>query len=140
MNKNFSFNLKSTKSKFVEYIRFNIVGITNFWVSQIFYLILFLGFKMNYLVAYTLVSVISITASYFLNSRYTFKNNTLSFKKFLLTFLVYIFEYILNMGVILLMVNILNISKVFSPMLAPVISTIPVFFLMKFVINNPKLK
>ena len=95
---------------------------------------------MNYLIAYTIVSVISITASYFLNSKYTFKNNNLSFKKFLLTFLVYIFEYILNMGVILLMVNILNISKVFAPMLAPVISTIPVFFLMKFVINNPKLK
>lgn len=140
MNKHFSFNLKNTKSKFVEYIRFNIVGISNFWVSQIFYLILFLGFKMNYLIAYTIVSVISITASYFLNSKYTFKNNNLSFKKFLLTFLVYILEYILNMGVILLMVNILNISKVFAPMLAPVISTIPVFFLMKFVINNPKLK
>lgn len=140
MNKHFSFNLKNTKSKFVEYIRFNIVGISNFWVSQIFYLILFLGFKMNYLIAYTIVSVISITASYFLNSKYTFKNNNLSFKKFLLTFLVYIFEYILNMGVILLMVNILNISKVFAPMLAPVVSTIPVFFLMKFVINNPKLK
>lgn len=140
MNKHFSFNLKNTKSKFVEYIRFNIVGISNFWVSQIFYLILFLGFKMNYLIAYTIVSVISITASYFLNSKYTFKNSNLSFKKFLLTFLVYIFEYILNMGVILLMVNILNISKVFAPMLAPVISTIPVFFLMKFVINNPKLK
>lgn len=116
MNKHFSFNLKNTKSKFVEYIRFNIVGISNFWVSQIFYLILFLGFKMNYLIAYTIVSVISITASYFLNSKYTFKNNNLSFKKFLLTFLVYIFEYILNMGVILLMVNILNISKVFAPM------------------------
>ena len=140
MNKHFSFNLKNTKSKFVEYIRFNIVGISNFWVSQIFYLILFLGFKMNYLIAYTIVSVISITASYFLNSKYTFKNNNLSFKKFLLTFLVYIFEYILNMGVILLMVNILNISKVFAPMLAPVISTIPVFFLMRVVINNPKLK
>lgn len=140
MNKHFSFNLKNTKSKFVEYIIFNIVGISNFWVSQIFYLILFLGFKMNYLIAYTIVSVISITASYFLNSKYTFKNNNLSFKKFLLTFLVYIFEYILNIGVILIMVNILNISKVFAPMLAPVVSTIPVFFLMKFVINNPKLK
>lgn len=140
MNKHFSFNLKNTKSKFVEYIRFNIVGISNFWVSQIFYLILFLGFKINYLISYTIISIISITASYFLNSKYTFKNNNLSLKKFLLTFFVYIFEYILNMIVILIMVNMLSISKVFAPMLAPVVSTIPVFFLMKFVINNPKLK
>ncbi|MGL5330419.1 MAG: GtrA family protein [Peptostreptococcaceae bacterium] len=126
-------------SKVIEYIKFNIIGLSNFWISQIFYLILYLGFKINYLIAYTLTSVISITASYFLNSRYTFKNNKLSFKKFALTFLVYIFEYALNMGVILFLVNILNISEVFAPMLAPVVSTIPIFFLMKSVINNPKL-
>lgn len=140
MNKNLCFKLKNLKSKFIEYIRFNIVGISNFLVSQMFYFILYLGFKINYLISYTVVSVISITASYFLNSKFTFKNNQLSLKKFLLTFLVYIFEYALNMGVILFIVEFLGISEVFAPMLAPVISTIPVFFLMKLVINNPKLK
>jgi putative flippase GtrA len=85
-----------------------------------------------------MVSIISITASYFLNSKFTFNNQKISLKKFLLTFLVYLFEYVLNMVVILIMVNIFKISKVFAPMLAPAISTLPVFFLMKFVINNPK--
>lgn len=129
---------QNMKSKFIEYIKFNIVGISNFWVSQLFYLILYLGFKINYLISYSMVSVISITASYFLNSKFTFNNQKISLKKFLLTFLVYLFEYVLNMVVILIMVNIFKISKVFAPMLAPAISTLPVFFLMKFVINNPK--
>lgn len=129
---------QNMKSKFMEYIKFNIVGISNFWVSQLFYLILYLGFKINYLISYSIVSVISITASYFLNSKFTFNNQKISLKKFLLTFLVYLFEYVLNMVVILIMVNIFKISKVFAPMLAPAISTLPVFFLMKFVINNPK--
>jgi putative flippase GtrA len=122
----------------MEYIKFNIVGISNFWISQLFYLILYLGFKINYLVSYSIISVISITASYFLNSKFTFNNQKISLRKFLLTFLVYLFEYVLNMVVILIMVNIFKISKVFAPMLAPAISTLPVFFLMKFVINNPK--
>ena len=134
----FSFKFKDIKSKLMEYIKFNLVGISNFRVSQLFYLTLYLGLKINYLISYSIVSVISITASYFLNSKFTFKNNKLSLKKFLLTFLVYLFEYGLNMVVILIMVNILGISKVFAPMLAPVVSTLPVFFLMKFVINNPK--
>lgn len=129
---------QNMKSKFMEYIKFNIVGISNFWISQLFYLILYLGFKINYLISYSIVSVISITASYFLNSKFTFNNQKISLKKFLLTFLVYLFEYVLNMVVILIMVNIFKISKVFAPMLAPAISTLPVFFLMKFVINNPK--
>lgn len=129
---------QNMKSKFIEYIKFNIVGISNFWISQLFYLILYLGFKINYLISYSIISVISITASYFLNSKFTFNNQKISLKKFLLTFLVYLFEYVLNMVVILIMVNIFKISKVFAPMLAPAISTLPVFFLMKFVINNPK--
>lgn len=129
---------QNMKSKFMEYIKFNIVGISNFWISQLFYLILYLGFKINYLISYSIISVISITASYFLNSKFTFNNQKISLKKFLLTFLVYLFEYVLNMVVILIMVNIFKISKVFAPMLAPAISTLPVFFLMKFVINNPK--
>jgi len=129
---------QNMKSKFMEYIKFNIVGISNFWISQLFYLILYLGFKINYLISYSIISVISITASYFFNSKFTFNNQKISLKKFLLTFLVYLFEYVLNMVVILIMVNIFKISKVFAPMLAPAISTLPVFFLMKFVINNPK--
>ncbi|AUN13554.1 MAG: GtrA family protein [Paraclostridium sordellii] len=136
MTKNFLPRIKTLNSKFLEYIKFNIVGICNFCVSQIFYLTLYIGFKINYIVAYTLTSLISITASYFLNSKITFKNKDFSLKKLLLTFLVYIFEYGINMLVIIILVNYIHISKVFAPMLAPVVSTIPVFLLMRLIIKS----
>ncbi|MEW9078650.1 GtrA family protein [Terrisporobacter glycolicus] len=127
---------KLYKDKIMEYIKFNIIGTANFIVAQIFYLTLYLVFKIHYLVAYTITSVISITASYYLNSRFTFKEQKYSFKKYLLSFLVYIFEYALNLGVILLLVNIFGLSKAIAPIIAPVFSTIPVFFLMRLVIKH----
>lgn len=127
---------KLYKDKIIEYIKFNIIGTANFAIAQLFYLTLYLVFKINYLVAYTITSVISITASYYLNSRYTFKEKKYSFKKYLLSFLVYIFEYALNLGVILSLVNILGLSKAMAPIIAPIFSTIPVFFLMRLVIKH----
>ena len=128
--------LKVLKGKIKEYIKFNIVGISNFIVSQIFYIILFLIFNLNYILAYTIISILSITASYFLNSKFTFKNENYSTKKFLLSILVYIFEYILNMGIIIFLVKIFNINEIISPLIAPVFSTPPVFFLMRLIIKK----
>ena len=131
---------KLYKDKIIEYIKFNIIGTANFVVAQIFYLTLYLVFKINYLVAYTITSIISISASYYLNSRFTFKEQKYSLKKYLLSFLVYIFEYALNLGVILAFVNIFGLSKVIAPIIAPVFSTIPVFFLMRLVIKHTNKK
>lgn len=128
--------LKLYKDKIIEYIKFNLIGTANFVVSQIFYLALYLVFKINYLVAYTTTSIISITASYYLNSRFTFKEQKYSFKKYLLSFLVYVFEYALNLGIILALVNLLDLSEAIAPIIAPVFSTIPVFFLMRLVIKH----
>lgn len=127
---------KLYKDKIIEYIKFNIIGTANFAVAQLFYLTLYLVFKINYLIAYTITSVISITASYYLNSRYTFREKKYSLKKYLLSFLVYILEYALNLGVILSLVNIFDLSKAIAPIIAPIFSTIPVFFLMRLVIKN----
>ena len=124
------------KDKIIEYIKFNIVGTVNFIITQIFYLTLYMVFKVNYIVAYTITSIISISASYFFNSKYTFKEKTFSFKKFFLSFLVYLFEYILNLGIIIALVNIFNLSKAIAPIIAPIFSTIPVFFLMRLVIKH----
>ena len=40
--------LKFFKGKIKEYIKFNIIGTSNFIVSQIFYIILLLAFNLNY--------------------------------------------------------------------------------------------
>ena len=132
-------NLKHIKDKIKEYIKFNIIGISNFLVSQILYLTLFIGFKMQYLIAYTITSIISICASYLLNSKFTFKEKKFSFKKFILSILIYIFEYGLNLGIIISFVNLFNMSKVIAPIIAPAFSTPPVFFLMRYVIKNKHL-
>lgn len=128
--------LKCIKGKIKEYIKFNIVGTINFIVAQGFYLTLYLKLQLNYVVAYTITSIISVTASYYFNSKFTFKNSTYSFRKYLLSILVYIFEYIFNMCIILSLVNVFNINKAFAPMVAPIFSTIPVFLLMRIVINK----
>lgn len=128
--------LNFLKEKFKEYIKFNIIGISNFLVSQAFYITLFTVFKINYIISYTITSVISITASYFLNSKFTFKSNNYSNKKFSLSVLVYIFEYILNLGIIILFVIIFKVNEIIASIIAPVFSTLPVFFLMRAVIKN----
>ena len=126
------------KGKIKEYIKFNIIGTSNFIVSQIFYITLFLVFKLNYIVAYSITSFISIIASYLLNSKFTFKNEKYSAKKFYLSFLVYIFEYSLNIGIIIFLVIVFDINKIIAPLIAPIFSTPPVFFLMRIVIKNKK--
>lgn len=128
--------LKLYKGKIIEYIKFNLIGTANFAVAQIFYLTLYFIFKINYIVAYTITSILSITASYYLNSKFTFKEQKYSLKKYLLSFLVYIFEYAINLGIILAFVNMFGLSKAIAPIIAPVFSTIPVFFLMRLVIKH----
>lgn len=136
INNNLSLRFSKIKEKIKEYIKFNIIGTINFVVSQGLYLILYLYFHINYIVAYTITSVISITASYFFNSKYTFKENHYTLKKYILSILVYLFEYALNLGLILLLVNKFSINKTIAPIIAPIFSTIPVFFLMRLVIKN----
>lgn len=126
----------NVKGKIKEFIKFNIIGISNFLVSQLLYLTLYLGFKFHYIIAYTITSVISITASYILNSKLTFNENNYSFKKFSLSVLIYIFEYLLNMAIIIGLVNLFNISEIIAPIIAPVFSTPPVFFMMRHVIKK----
>lgn len=128
--------IKSFKGKIVEYIKFNIIGISNFLVSQLFYISLYLILHINYLVAYTITSVLSVTASYFLNSKFTFNDPHFSTKKFSMTALVYIAEYILNFTLIFSMVNFLGISEIIAPLIAPVFSTLPVFLMMRSIMKK----
>lgn len=128
--------LKFLKNKIKEYIKFNIIGIINFIISQLFYVILHIAFKINYIISYTVTSILSMTASYILNSKFTFKQNNYSAKKFYLSVLVYVCEYIFNMGIIIFLVNYFSINKIIAPLIAPIFSTIPAFFLMRLIIKK----
>lgn len=126
---------KLHRNKIIEYLKFNIVGTANFIISQIIYLTLYFIFNINYIIAYTITSIISVSASYYLNSRFTFKEKKYTFKKYMLSFLVYLIEYFLNLFIILLCVNVFKLNKAIAPMITPIFSTIPIFFLMKLVIK-----
>lgn len=60
---------------------------------------------------------------------------TIQLKVFFISFSLY-FEYILNMGIIIFLVKTFNINEIIAPLIAPVFSTPPVFFLMRLVIKN----
>lgn len=132
--------IKSLKSKFREYIKFNIVGIINFAISQCFYITLFVVFKLNYILSYTLTTVLSVIASYIFNTKYTFREKNYSTKKFSLTFLIYILQYIINMGSIIIMVDLFGFGEIISSFFAPAISTPIVFILMRLAIKKSSKK
>lgn len=124
------------KKKLEEYIKFNIIGTINFIVSQILYITLFTVFKLDFIISYTIISVLSIIVSYFINSKLTFETNSYSVKKLFLTTLVYVFEYILNLTIIILLVLTFNINEILAPIIAPIFSTLPTFLLIKTVIKR----
>lgn len=128
--------LQYFKKKVEEYIKFNIIGTINFIVSQCLYITLFTVFKINFITSYTITSILSITASYFINSKLTFETDSYSMKKFLLTTLVYVFEYFLNLTIIILLVITFNVNELIAPIVAPVFSTLPMFLLMRAIIKN----
>lgn len=130
--------LKFFKSKFKEYLKFNIIGMCNFIVSQIVYISLFSIFKLNYIIAYTLTSILSMSASYFLNSKITFRQNNYCPIKFSLSALVYVLEYIINMFIIVVLVNKFNFSELIAPILAPIVSTPIVFLMISYIIKRKK--
>ncbi len=126
------------KGKVIEYIKFNIVGTINFILSQILYIFLHLAFNINYIFAYTITSVLSVIASYYFNSKYTFKQNNYSASKLSFSILIYIFEYILNLSIIIFLVHVLGFGTIIAPIIAPVFSTPIVFILMRKVLHESK--
>lgn len=128
--------LRFFKNRLKEYIKFNIVGLGNFIVSQCIYIILFKVFRIHYLFAYTITSFLSVTASYFINSKFTFKQPNYSRVKFYLSILVYILEYVINMSVIIFLVNKLNFHEIIAPLISPIFSTPIVYLLMAIVIKR----
>lgn len=136
MKSKFSDKYLRLKKRLFEYIKFNIVGTINFLVSQCLYLLLYLVFKIDYIISYSIVSILSILASYFFNTKITFKENNYSLKKILLTFLIYFVEYLFNTTLIIILVNKFKISKAIAPFIAPIFSSIPMFFAIKCLIKK----
>lgn len=129
-NKNRMFS-KIDKKVIFEYIKYNLIGTINFTTCQVIYIILLTKFKINYVIAYTVCNIISICISYLLNTKITFKEEKYSVKRFVRVYVSHLFEYILNLAIVTILIEICSVSQIISPMIAPIITTPIIFILVK---------
>lgn len=119
------------KNSIVEYIKYNIVGTSNFVVCQLIYMFLILKFNMNYILAYTICNFISSIISYIFNLKITFKENRYSLMDFFKVYMSHIVEYFLNIGIMFFLINFMSISKLIAPMISPILTTPIIFILVR---------
>jgi putative flippase GtrA len=117
-----------------EFGRFIICGTVNTLVTYIVYLACLL--VLPYLVAYTVTYVAGIFLSYYLNSRFTFRQPLSIIRAFQFP-LVYIAQYTLGICLLYLLVKVLGISEKLAPIFV-ILLTLPVTFLLSRLIVRGK--
>ncbi|MCP3982079.1 MAG: GtrA family protein [bacterium] len=117
-----------------EIVRFVIVGGVNTGLTQLLYMGLL--FVMSYTASYTVSYVAGIFLSYWLNSRYVFRQ-PLQWSKALQFPLVYLAQYVLGVALLYVMIEWLGVHEMIAPL--PVVALIvPVTFLMsRYIIKRP---
>jgi putative flippase GtrA len=92
-----------------------------------------------YLIAYSITYVIIVSLSYFLNSKFVFKQE-LKLSKAAKYPLVYITQYLLGMASLYLLVHVLRFNKLLAPALV-VLLTIPVtYFVSRRIVSGKREK
>lgn len=126
--------MKFTKSNVKEYANFLICGAANTVLTYALYALFMLA--MSYKLSYSLSYVCGIIISYYLNSRFVFKEKV-SFIKFIQYPVVYIVQYLLGIIVLYICVDILGVSKWLAPVVVIILSLPVTFLLSKFIIKRP---
>ena len=118
-----------------EFLRFILTGGTNTAVSWLLYLMLYwLG--MPYTLAYSFAFAFGIVFTYYLNTRWVFKVE-MSWRTFLQFPMVYVAQYVLGMGILVLLVDYLHLPAAYGPPLVTVL-TMPVTFLLSRLVLKRK--
>ncbi len=107
-----------------EFYRFVFWGGMNTLAGYVLYALL-LQF-LPYLVAYSVAFVLSVFVSYFLNSRFVFKQE-LQLRKAAKYPVVYVAQYLLGTVLMYVLVQLLHVNKLVAPAIV-VLLTIPVTF------------
>jgi putative flippase GtrA len=116
-----------------EFIRFLVVGTANSLITYVLYVALV--FVVPYPVAYSISYVAGILISYYLNCRFVFKEK-LRLSKALQFPLVYLFQYLLGIGLLFVLVSVARVDKLIAP-IAVVVITVPVTYLLsRYVIKE----
>ena len=127
----------STKIRHItdkEFVRFILTGISNPLVSYIAYLISLWLTKGNYIFANLMGFVFGTLNAYILNSKFVFKKGNRSdfnLKYFIKTFISYGLTWMLNTGLLCLIVEYVKIPKI----VAPLINAVLIFFI-NFILNK----
>ena len=127
--------LETKWDSFMQFVKFGIVGISNTLISYISYLI-FIVLGCHYLVASILSFVVSVTNAFYWNNKYVFENNKRGSRSLVKTYVKTFFSYastglVLANVLLVLWVDILEISKLIAPLINLIV-TIP----LNFVINK----
>lgn len=116
-----------------ELLRFLITGCVNTSAGYVIYvgLLLFFGYR----TAYSISFVLGILFSYYLNSKFVFKEK-LSVKKLIQFPLVYLTQYILGLFLMFILVEKFLFSAIWAPLVV-VIFTLPLtFYLSRFILKQ----
>lgn len=111
------------QNKFIKFIG---IGGLNTILSYIVYLLLLMLF--NYQVSYAIAFLFGILLSFWLNTQYVFQSKR-TIKKFTLFPLVYLVQYVTGALLLSVLVEYLNIDKIFGPIIVAV-TLLPMTYLM----------
>ena len=114
------------KSFNLEFLKFLFFGGLNTLSSYALYTVLQLIFA--YPAAYTASYIWGIFFSYFLNSRYVFRAE-MQVRKAVQYPLVYLVQYLMGLGLLFFMVEIIHVNKLFAPILI-IFITLPITFVL----------
>lgn len=124
----------------IEFVKFGVIGLSNTLISYLIYVLALLGFqrlgvlpKVDYLVAQVIGFILSVLWSFYWNNKYVFKEEGKKrnwFQVLIKTYVSYAFTgLLLNSLLSVLWVEVLQWSKMISPIINLLVS-VPLNFLM----------
>lgn len=116
---------------FHQTIRFGIVGVINTVVGYGVYFLM-LRLKVVYVIALLISHIVGVTNSYFWNKYFTFKSHRKSLKELVRFLSVYAVTFVVNLGILMVMVEKIKMSKEIAQVVALFIVTAISFFGHKF--------
>lgn len=121
-------------------IRFMMVGVSNTVVSYAAYLIVMYVSSGNYIISNTAGFISGTFNAYLWNSKFVFKERKKSFNKWhiLKTFMSYGITFMLNTGVLYMLINYIHIPALIAPLLNAALMFMVNFALNKFWVYGKK--
>lgn len=113
-------------------IRFIGVGGLNTLITYLLYLLLVVF--LNYQIAYTISYIFGIFFSYWLNLKIVFQTKSTKKKLFLFP-LIYLFQYIVGLLLMYGIIEMLEVNKLFAPIIVTICSIPITFILSRFILR-----